>query len=119
MDDCVALYVETRDKIKALEAEHKAQLAPYREALVEVERLIMTLLNDTGAESMKTAHGTAYKASWTKASVRDWQAVLDYAVENERYDLFERRVSKQVVEELGEVPGVELERGVRVNVRRS
>ena len=47
------------------------------------------------------------------------QAVLDWAVANERWDLFERRVAKSVVEEIGAVPGVEIERGVRVNVRRS
>lgn len=49
----------------------------------------------------------------------DWQAVLDWAVANERWDLFQRRVAQSVVEEIGAVPGVEIERGVRVNVRRS
>ena len=44
--------------------------------------------------------------------------MLDFAVENGRFDLFERRVAKSVVEEIGNVPGIEIERGVRVNVRR-
>jgi NADP-dependent 3-hydroxy acid dehydrogenase YdfG len=119
MEELVGLYVSTRDKIKAIEAEHKEQLAPYRQGLDDVERLIMTMLNAAGADSMKTAAGTAYKAPWTKASIQDWQKVIDYAVENGRFDLFERRVAKTVVEEIGDVPGIEIERGVRVNVRRS
>ena len=119
MEELVGLYVSTRDRIKAIEAEHKEQLAPYRQALDRVESLIMTMLNSAGADSMKTAAGTAYKAPWTKASVQDWQKVLDFAVENSRFDLFERRVAKSVVEEIGDVPGIEIERGVRVNVRRS
>lgn len=118
MEELVAVYVQTRDRIKAIEAEQKAQLAPYREALDKVEGLIMTMLNSAGADSMKTSAGTAYKAPWTKASVQDWQKVLDYAVENGRFDLFERRVAKSVAEEIGDVPGIEIERGVRVNVRR-
>lgn len=119
LEALTGLYVQTRDKIKLLEAGHKAELLPFREALDDVERHMMTALNDIGAESMKTTQGTVYKASWTKARVEDWQKVLDYAIENQRWDLFQRSVAKTVVEELGSVPGIDLERGVRINVRRS
>jgi len=119
MEELVEVYVKTRDAKKAVEARHKEELAEYNGMLDEVERMIMTLLNSAGADSMKTAAGTAYKSPWTKASIQDWQKVLDYAVENDRFDLFERRVAKSVVEEIGTVPGIEIERGARVNVRRS
>lgn len=123
MEEIVGLYVRARDRIKEIEKVRKAELdeelAPWREAMDKAEGMMMTMLNTSGADSMKTSQGTAYKSPWTKAVVRDWQQVLDYAVENERFDLFERRVAKTVVEEIGSVPGVEIERGVRVNVRRS
>jgi hypothetical protein len=119
VDQLVQTYVEVRDRIKELETEHKAQLAPYRDALSQVEGMLHTMLNQQGAESIKTEHGTAYKAPWTKAKVIDWPKTLDFIIESGQYDLLERRVSKTVVEDLGDVPGVELERGIKVNVRRS
>lgn len=118
MEELIEVYVKTRDAKKRIEERHRRELAEPNEMLEETERLIMTLLNAAGADSMKTTAGTAYKSPWTKANIQDWQKVLDFAVENGRFDLFERRVAKSVVEEIGNVPGIEIERGVRVNVRR-
>ena len=117
--EIVGKYVEVRDRIKEIKDRHKAELVPYNEALESVEALLMKHLHDQGADSIKTANGTAYKSRWTKAAVQDWQATLDYVIENERWDLLERRVSKSVVEEIGNVPGIVMESGVKVNVRRS
>jgi len=119
LEGLIEAYVKVRDGIKEIKERHKQELAPWEQGLAEAEGALMTLLNTYGAESMRTNAGTAFKAQWTKATVTDWQAVLDWAVANERWDLFERRVAKSVVEEIGAVPGVEIERGVRVNVRRS
>lgn len=119
INDYVATYVKLRDEIKEIEKRHKEELRPYREGLETIEGLLMKALHEAGADSMKTPSGTAYKQAWSSAKVQDWQRVLDYAVENERFDLFERRVSKAVAEEIGEVPGLVFERGVKVNVRRS
>lgn len=119
LEGLIEAYVKVRDGIKEIKERHKQELAPWEQGLAEAEGALMTLLNNAGAESMKTNAGTAFKAQWTKAVVTDWQAVLDWAVANERWDLFQRRVAQSVVEEIGAVPGVEIERGVRVNVRRS
>lgn len=74
-------------------------------------------LHALGAQSVKTAHGTFYVATWEKVVVQDWQQVLDYAVEHERLDIFERRVNKHVGLELeGDLPGIVVERGSRINV---
>ena len=48
MEELVGLYVSTRDKIKAIEAEHKEQLAPYRQGLDDVERLIPCDFDESG-----------------------------------------------------------------------
>lgn len=119
MEELIAAYVKARDMKAEVAKRHKEELVPYDDAMNMAEQAMMTLLNAAGADSMKTAAGTAYKSPWTKASIQDWQKVLDYAVENGRFDLFEHRIAKSVVEEIGNVPGIEIERGVRVNVRRS
>lgn len=115
----VETYIKLRDQIKELEKKHKEELKPYREGLETIEGLLAQALYDNGADSMKTSAGTFYKSHWSRPQVQDWEKVLDYIVENERYDLFERRISKAVAEEIGEVPGVVFERGVKINVRRS
>lgn len=119
MDALVEKYVRVRDRKKQIVEQQKEDLRPYDDALSQLETRIMHLLNQMEVESVKTKHGTAYKQGWTTARVADWQQVLDYAVENERFDLFERRVNKTIVTEIGHVPGVEIDTGVRINIRRS
>ena len=117
-EELIKKYVALRDRKAEVAARHKEELAPFATAMDAIEVKLMTVLQQQSATSLKTAAGTAYKQGWTSARVQDWQAVLDYAVENERFDLFERRVSKAVVEEIGTVPGVDVERGFKVNIRR-
>jgi hypothetical protein len=119
VEDFVDRYVRLRDKKADLKKRHAEELAPLDEAMSRIEGLLMGQLNTVGADSIRTPHGTVYKQSWSSARVADWQQVLDYAIEHERLDLFERRVSKTVVDEIGHVPGVEVDRGVKVNIRRS
>lgn len=119
LDEAVRLYVETRDARDALRKRHEEELKPYGEALETLEGIMQRQLDETGQESARTEAGTCYKAGWSSARVQDWAQVLDFAVEHGRLDLFERRVNKKVVEELGEVPGIVIDRGVRINVRRA
>ena len=119
MDDVVAKYVSLRDKKKETVERHKTELKPFDDALDALEGIMGKHLNEVGADSIKTPHGTFYRQTRVTARVADWAKVLDFAVENERYDLFERRVNKAVVEEIGAVPGVEVDTMVVVNVRRS
>jgi hypothetical protein len=115
----VEKYVALRDRKKEMQERHKEELKPFEAAMESLENLLMKQLNESGADSLKTPSGTCYKQKWTAARVADWQKVLDYAMENGRLDLFERRVNKSVVEEIGAVPGVEMDFGIKVNIRRS
>lgn len=118
-EDIVAAYVALRDKIAADKKAMEEALKPLQDGLESLEGLLLKELEKAGADSIKTKAGTAYKASWSSARVVDWSQTLDFIRESERFDLLERRVSKAVVEELGDVPGVAVERGTRVNVRRA
>lgn len=118
-EELVAAYVEMRDAKDALKREQADALKPFDSMLDRLEGELLRALVAAGGESIKTPAGTAYKSRWTKARVADWSAVVDYAVQNQRFDLFERRVSKAIVEEIGQVPGVEVDSGISVNVRRS
>ena len=118
-EDLIATYVSLRDRIAEIKKDQAAHLKPFTDGLADLEGLLGEKLEETGADSLKTKAGTVFKSSWSSAKVTDWAEVLDYAIEHERFDLFERRVSKTIVEEIGAVPGVTVERGTRVSVRRA
>ena len=118
IDNLVETYVQLRDAKDDLKKQHSEALKPYDEGMDIIEGKLLSEMQRTGADSFKTKHGTAYKTAWTTARVADWSAVLDYAITNERFDLFERRVNKTVVAEIGEVPGVAVDTGIKVNIRR-
>lgn len=119
MDQLVDAYVTQRDRLDALRAEQKEREAPVRAKIEYLEAAMQKLLLAQGATNVKTPHGTAYLQKWTSATVRSFDDVLAYVREHERWDLLERRVNKTAVMEIGEVPGVEVQTGQKVNVRRS
>lgn len=122
MHELIEAYIRLRDTIAERKREFEESIRPLQEVKDGLEAVMMGKLDEAGADSASTPAGTVYKVSWWSARVQDWAAVLDYAIEHQRFDLFEQRVSKSVVGEVldagGEVPGVVIERGTRVNVRR-
>lgn len=125
IDTLIEKYVQLRDRKKAIEDEHKAQLAPYKEAMQRLEDAFQTSMQEMGLKSLKSPHGTVYQSEVANAKVRDFDAALKFIVDNERYDLLERRVNKTTLQsileegDIDEVPGVELTRALKINVRRS
>jgi hypothetical protein len=79
-------------------------------------------LTGQGASSFKTEGGTAFITRKEQATVKDWEATLQYIRENEAYDLLERRVSRiavrTLVDEGTPPPGVDYSVKLGVNIRR-
>lgn len=123
IDQAIAVYIKLRDSKQKLAKEQAEAMRPFNQKLEQVENWLLAVLNKQDAESIRTDHGTCYKSTRTQAKVADWDAALEYIVENEMYQMLERRVSKAAVEEFVEAqgappPGVEITQEVRVNVRR-
>ncbi len=119
MDKLVAGYLRIRKAREEMAARHKAELAVLDEDMEKLEAVMNQQLTLAGVESARTAHGTVFKSTWTSARVQDWSTTLDYILENERFDLLEARVNKTTANEIGNVPGVIYDRGIRINVRSS
>ncbi len=125
IDSLIDKYVELRDRKKALEEGHKKELAPYKQALEKLEAHFQEHMQEQGLNSLKSSHGTVYQSEVSNAKVHDFEAALNYVLENERYDLLERRINKSALQSIleegvsDEVPGVELTRAKKINVRRS
>lgn len=124
IEDQVDKYLRLRDIKAKLKVKHTTELEPIEAALKAIEGALLTQFQATGTESVRTKAGTAYKSTRTSATVADWEQTLDYIKSHEMWDLLERRVSKNAVEEFKEEyndlpPGINWREEVSINVRRS
>jgi hypothetical protein len=129
-DILVEKYVELRDRRAAAKRDWEATDAQFKDLMEKIEGKLQAILDETGASSMRTDHGTFFKTYTTSARVADFDALLSYIQEHDEWGLLERRVSKtRVVELMSEradgtfvnapPPGVDFTRIVGVQVRRS
>lgn len=114
----IETYVKLRDKKKAVQDQHKAEIEPLDEGLMKIEAKLMQLMSDSGVEKLGGAAGTAFTKVNTSVTVGDWDQVVGYVREHDAYDILERRVSKTAAMERGDVPGLTLNQVKVVQVRR-
>jgi len=119
----VAHYVTLRDTVAEIEADAKAKAAPLKADMQTIEAALLKHMQSGGVQNLKTAAGTAYISEKTSATVEDWDALLEYVLETEAFELLERRVSKTAyAERLASgtpPPGVMYTSMLGVNCRRS
>lgn len=68
LNKAVASFIGLRDKIAALEKDHKAKLKQIKDIQAKLQTFIQGELDKVGADNVKTPSGTAFKAK--KDSVR-------------------------------------------------
>jgi len=109
-DKLVRVYIKMRDARAALKAKYEAEDLAIKE---------------TGAESIKTAHGTAIRTVQTRYWTGDWAAMHKFIRDHDALDLVERRISQLNMKEfLRENPdvlptGLNVDHKYTVTVRRS
>lgn len=119
VEGAVALYVELRDKIRALTAQLKEDLKPYQQGIKDLDVLLLKVLQDQKAVSIKTTSGTIYQRTESSATVKDKKAFVDFVIEGQHWDLVDWRANKVQVREFPEaVPGVNLSAYMTIGVRR-
>lgn len=91
----------------------------------KLKRLMLHLLNTTGAKSIATDHGTVFRTEKIKPSAADWSALYEWIVaQPDRFEALEKRIKatfiKQYMDENGGSlpPGVNVHREFEVSVRR-
>ena len=123
VDGLVALYVELRDKIAELKSDLKVALKPYQKGMEDLDGVLLKHLQDTGAQSVKTVHGTVYQRVERSATIKDKKAFREFVLANEQYDLIDWRANKVAVfdfikEQQAEVPGVNVSAFMTIGVLR-
>lgn len=120
----VKAHRERTDKLEEIEQRAKDEAAPIKKDIQMLEAAISKLLQSQGVQSLQTDYGTAYRQSWRKVKVQDWDAALGWVQEKERWDMLVHQLNKTaVLDETGSgtcpIPGVAIESGIKANVRRS
>lgn len=121
--DVIRTYMKLRNQKSAIEAETKEQVAGIKQKMDKLESYIMSALDEQGLTSFKSDFGTAFITTTDYANVADWDAALSFIVENDAYDMLEKRVSKTAVrayiDESKEVPpGITYGTKLSVNIRK-
>jgi hypothetical protein len=70
-DTLINNFRKVRAKIEAMDAAHEEAVKPYKNVLAMIKEELKNLLNEAGADSVKTEYGTAYKSIKTSVKLED------------------------------------------------
>lgn len=124
VDKRVQQYIQVRDEIQKRNKAHDEAMKP----LVDLQNMLTGWMQDfleqSGADSIKTAHGTCYTSTRYSASLADPEAFMRYVKENNHWDLLDRKANvtacKEYVAEHGAAPaGVNMSAIKTIGVRRA
>lgn len=122
VEKAIAAYIQIRDKKEEIQKRHKEELAPLNEQMQKLEAWLQHQLLTQGLSNFSAKGvGVAYLQESTSVKVADWDQTLPWIIQNEAWDLIEKRVSKTAYQDYEKEglspPGVEVrkEQSVRVN----
>jgi hypothetical protein len=115
--------VELKDKIKALDDAHDEVLKPYKALQDKLEGLLLGHLREINAQNISTTFGTVSQLHLKSASIEDGTAFMDYVIQNEAWDLLDRKANKKAVEDFiksnnSPPPGVKFSDALKLGLRR-
>jgi hypothetical protein len=125
MDDLCRIYIKIRNKKQETTKEYDEAVAALDEKLATLSGAMKDILVATGAQSVKTEHGTVYSTTKTRYYPMDWSVFGQWVIQNNAIDLLEKRVAQkntaQWLEEnpTNPPPGLQAESEQTVTVRKS
>jgi hypothetical protein len=122
-DALAGKFIELRDQVAVIEAEMGERMAPLKANMEKIKLYFKAIATQEGVDSWKTAHGTVYLSHTDSVKLVDADAYFEYVVENEAWDLIEKRAAKVAVRGFVEAhgslpPGAELSTRIEVNFRK-
>lgn len=80
-DELVKEYNDLDTVCEAAAKKFAALMKPKNDRMEEIKNLLLGMLNEQGAENIKTQHGTAYKSIITTPKATDKVKFLDWCLE--------------------------------------
>jgi hypothetical protein len=91
-DKLAKIYIKMRDALQQMEREHEERVAGLKSQMETVETELMEICKATGADSIKTPHGTVIRSVKTRYWTSDWESMHNFIQDHKAFDLLERRV---------------------------
>ncbi len=113
MDTAVSTYIKLRNQRDEIKKLQKEAIAPLLRAMERMDAWFLKELSRQGANSVNTNSGTVFTKKRVSVTVRDWDAFIEFVLDNNELGLLEQRASKSAVAEFLESSG-ELPPGVHV-----
>lgn len=86
-------YVAIRDAIRKIEERHEQELKSWKSTLSKLSGEMLEFIEQTGATSIRTPHGTVGVSLRHNASLADPDAFMRHVIGTESWDLIERRAN--------------------------
>ena len=125
LEEMVTDYLNLRSKREVLLADYEGKDAELKEAMKNIEVEMLSLCNETNADSIKTQHGTVIRKLNERFYCNDWDNFKDFVLENQAVELLERRIHQGNFKEFiaerqedGLPPGVNVMREFGIVVRK-
>lgn len=99
LDQLTSKYILLRDVISEEEAAHKQALAPKKQLLEDMAALLTQKLQALKIDSAASPMGTVYLTQKKSASIADQEAFWKFVVDNQAWDLVDKRANKVAVED--------------------
>jgi len=97
INDVVAKYIEFRDLKARIKAEAEAETNAITEQMLKLEAWLKQQADQLGTTQFKTPSGTAFFKTEDFTTVADWDAIRDFILANQAYDMLEKRVNKTAI----------------------
>ena len=114
LEKAVRKFIFLRDEKKKIADRHKEELAPYNEAMKNIENLVQAVLLKQGSESARTKSGTVYLSTTVRPKITDWKLLRPFILDNDLIDMMQMKLTTDAVEQYRESTG-ELPPGVVIS----
>ena len=125
VEQLVSVFIKIRDARDAARREWEDKEAEFNEQLDLIDQQLLEICKATGADSIKTKHGTAIRTVKSRYWTNDWEKFYQFMFEHHLPDLLEKRIHqtnmKQFLEENPDMLplGLNVEAQQSITVRRS
>jgi hypothetical protein len=117
-DKLVKHYLDVRTRLAELEKAHEARVAPFKEMREKVTERLLEVMDEAGAEMVRTKQGTVSATVKPYASCSDPDTFIEFVRTNDAYELLDRRPNGNACRDFAQEHGG-LPPGIRLNMKRS
>lgn len=98
VDTVVSKYLLLRDKRSALKKQYDEADSGLKEMMEKCESWLLIQCNTLGVDNLVIKGvGTAIKGKQMQVSCKDWKAFHEWVKANDQLDMFERRISRNIL----------------------